>query len=282
MRILLLILFLSGIPFTGRSTETHYLLYEHRYIDLELTYNDGNHTNGDKLDWYYAGLSSQLNDYIARKILTNKKEDSLKFTLSIIMFDASACECCPLELSRTENECRIQIAEKNYSLHELTRMIDYFFHPKWKPFICKEDEIGKTSVFDKIKKTLDKYVPIVDSTFFKNRSTTVYEIGDLKIDYENDTLILKIDNRPFPININFIGNSISPEQSGELYFIADDDSLYVVKKKKIINSISRPQAFARHSRLYVSEYYLIYAESSVPRIVYSINGSFFYRIEEDD
>lgn len=282
MRILLLFVLLSGIPFAGKSTETIYLSFDHRYINIELMYNDGNHANGDKLNWYYEGLSSQLNDYIARKILTTKKEDSIKFTLSIILFDASSCMCCPLEFSRTKNECRIQIAEKNYSLHELTRMIDYFFHPKWKPFSCKQEEIGETSVFGKVEKTLDKFVPIADSTFFKNKSTTVYEIGDLKIDYENDSLILKMDNWPFPININFNYHSIVPAQSGKFYFIADDDSLYVVKERKIINSIVRPKAFARYNRIHVTEDWLIYSESNVPRIVYSIHGRYFYRIEEDD
>lgn len=226
----------------------------------------------------FDGLSKQLNDYLEFKI-QNQQLAEKKFNITIWLFPLETCDCCPLQLSQNSNGYYVNIVEKELGLIYLSRVIDYFSSSNWVSFVCQEPKKFQKIAFRTIDNKISSHVPIRPYDFYEQRITTVFEIDALKIDYTNDSLILKIDGEPFDININFNKVSVIPKKLNNYYFIADDDSIYVIKDKMILNSFKRPLNQSRYSKFEVYRKWVNYFDGDTPVISYSIASNQFYRVE---
>ena len=233
---------------TINATKTVSLIYNYKHLDFTVGYNDGNHNNGDKIEWYYKGMSEQLHQYIQKKI-ENGALNNKKFNISFWLFPVSIYECCPVELSQSKNGYYVSIVETEPPLVDMVEIINYFTSEKWESFVCKEPKKHQNIANATLFTRMDSIVGKPNLNFFKDKKTIVFDLKDLNIIYEQDSLVLTIDNSWIDVNINFTGASVPPTMLGNYYIIATDEYLYVYDKTALVNSHKRQNQITRTQKL---------------------------------
>jgi hypothetical protein len=62
-------------------------------LNFAVGYNEGNIFNGEKIAWYYKGVSEQMNDYI-KELVEEGKLKNKKFNISLWLFPPLGTRLC--------------------------------------------------------------------------------------------------------------------------------------------------------------------------------------------
>ncbi|MCB9198138.1 MAG: hypothetical protein H6600_06750 [Flavobacteriales bacterium] len=272
------VIFLIVISIYSYGTQTVDLDYNYEYLDLHLTYNDGENKDGDRLEWHYEGLSKQLNEFLETKIKNGELDDK-KFNINYWLYDVSTCDCCPIEISQNKNGYYLAVVGDELSLHRIVQIINYFSSNYWESFVCKEPKKYQDVADKTLFHILDKTVGDPDLSFFKSKSTTVFELNDLRIDYRNDSLVVSINGNQVKEKINFKGASVPPVSLGEYYIVASYDSIYVYDGVKVINSCSRQLINNGLSKMKSHNKWMNYYDEYDCVLSYSLEKNRFYYLK---
>jgi hypothetical protein len=268
------------LPSIAYSTETVGLSYRYKHLDFAVVYNDGTHRNGHKLDWYYRGMSEQLHQYIEMKINRGELENK-KFSISFWLFPVAIYDRCPIELTQNKYLYDIYIVESELNLEKMVQMINYFASEKWESFVCVEPKKYQTVANKTLFKRMDNAVGKPDMSFFNNKKTTVFQLKNLQVFYENDSLSLSIDGYPIGVDINFNTASIPPQMIGSYYLVASDDSLYIYDNTNLINQHKRPIQEYGHSLMVVYATWMNYYQDGYCPLSYSLEENRFYDLKDN-
>jgi len=272
MKQILLIMFLFCCGYSVlKATETVDVSYHYPHLEFSYTYNDGTYGNGTKLDYYYRGLSTQLEEYIADRIKKGLLKDK-KVTVSLWLLCGDICK---LQTSQGKTGYYIQGAGELH-LEELVRVIDYYSSPKWTSFVCEEPDKNHINcgALDKILKSFE---PQPDLTFFRNKSTVVFKLQYLEVRYTADGLTSYIGNKALAVNLNQGDVFTTPRNAANLYFISTTDSIYVYRDDQQINKHKRPD-YTGHGFVGMEVYqgWMNYNDEGTLKLSYSYAKNRFY------
>ncbi|MCT4639491.1 MAG: hypothetical protein N4A72_17430 [Bacteroidales bacterium] len=230
--IIALTLFLL-MSFSSFGSERHYKDFHHSNLNLSLCYNYSNYN--EKLILHYKGVSSILNEYIIKKIEDCELENKV-FNIEIGCKYFSGHPSIELTISKYNYYVFIHDLP---SLQYLVQIIDYFSLPTWESFVIQAKDTDELMVKNEraleiFNKILNKNVPTVDMTFFKNRKVKVLELGDLNINYHCDSLQLEISNLKLGSDLN----NPSPVNLKDRYIVVMNNNLNVYNSTgELINNI---------------------------------------------
>jgi len=260
------------------ATEREYENYIHSKLKMGFCYNASQPDS--KIFWYYKGLSTALNEFIENKI----RNLELKDKVFEIQFGCRLFGGHPsIEISQSSSKYYVFIHGLT-DLKYLTRIIEYFAHPDYKSFVIEAKDLNELmrkneNALKVFNDRLDKCVPNIDMSFFKDRVVRVFELDKLRVDYSADKLKMYINSR-------FIGSNFKmpcPVKLTDNYIVNISDTIKVFnalgeeinqlstnKNAGELNSYFKMHAYSK----WMNFYYL-----NEPIISYSSNENRFYRLK---
>lgn len=268
------IVFILFLSFNSHATERGYNHYLYSNLNFSFCYNI---TSYDPVEYlYYKGLSEVLNEYIIDQV---QKRDLINSKFEI----RAGCTIFgghpSIEISRNRNGNFIFI-HGDTNLFQLVRIINYFSSNDWASFCYNSEQVTPQVALKTFNKILDGRVGESGLDFFKNKKIGIWELGDLKIIYEDDQIHYRFKDTRLNYNIYYP----LPVKLGDRYFFIKDDTVQVFEAGKIILEEKIPgfddTMPYRYSMQAYKKWCNLYYESK-PVLSYSYAGNQFYKINRD-
>jgi hypothetical protein len=279
MRTTIITILLVMSTLSSFSTVRVYENYCHTKLNLSFCYDASQPDL--KMIWYYKGVSSVLNDYIENKINNSELEDKVfEIQIGCGIFGGHPS----IEISQNSSKYFVFIHGLT-DLKYLTRIIEYFAHPDYESFVIEAkdwDELMRKNenALKAFNDRLDKSVPNIDMSFYKDRVETVFKLDKLRIDYSVDKLKMYVDTRL--IGSNF--KSPCPVKLSDNYIVNVSDTLKVFNSigKEINHFATNKSPGELDSNFEMNAYSkwmnFYYFDKSI--ISYSTNDNKFYRLKK--
>lgn len=235
-RVLILLPLLLACGPAARATVAgcEYILQPH--LNFSFCYNHCRRS--DTAVFRYVGLMEALNAHIERRISEGKLTDK-KF--EIIFVDLIADSGMPVtELSQNRRGYHVTSRhEADLNLAHLVRIVDYFASKSWRPFDCcsswteplPDDEQRK-----RLRRILDSGVGPPHLSRFAGRRSTVLELGDLQMVYEDDRLSYWLAGRKLDLQ----PGDPRPVRVGDRYLLGSETFFHVYENGVEIRRYPKP------------------------------------------
>ncbi len=255
--------------------------FTHSHLNFCLSYShcewEGERT------FYYQGVSTVLNEYIARKVengqLANKK-------INVEILSRVFGFLIPTQVSQNANGYYIFI-HGHTNLEYLVRLVDYFASDNWQSFCidwkrCEEkyrDQANAIKVIENFNRIVSRNTHPPDLTFVEGKMVTVWQKEDARICYSNDEVYYLLGD----VRLNFKPGRILPCKMKDRYFVPREDTLLVYQGSVIANR--HPIEHLSETvdcfslRMIVHSDWMNFYRGNEPILSYSYSKNTFYRLK---
>jgi len=255
--------------------------FTHSHLNLCLNYNHCE-WEGEKT-FYYEGLSTVLNEYIAGKA-ENGQLASKKVNVEILSRVFGFL--IPTQVSQNANGYYIFI-HGHTNLEYLVRLVDYFASENWKSFCidwkrCEEkyrDQADAVRVIENFNRIVSRNTHPPDLAFFEGKTVTLWQKDDARICYSNDEVYYLLGD----FRLDFKPGRLLPCKMKDRYFVPREDTLLVFEGSVIVNR--HPIEHLGHTAYCSSYKFTVHSDwlnlyrEREPILSYSYSKNIFYKLK---